>query len=723
MTTAGDCAGTAIVLDSDNEDEGNEVEAEVVVHRARKSITEKVDECQRVLVQLTRGYTVSSFFEPRKKTRYQSSQENPVFLDDEDEDECDCKKEQCRENLSLFGHTRQLSGEEMESLQQLLDLREIVPLKMKETDDWENDWKDIVAEVEGTKEKRVFTWKDTAHTQPRSGQGTETLHGLSCDDVSKSLASVKTDMDETKVRDIVDEVFKEYERGRKDQRQMLWSEKYRPHQSRFLCTTKKATEQFGTWLSGWADIVNEERKEMTSEDRSVPKEEKRKQTTPCLCVVCGNGSCGKTTMVYTCAEERGMEVMEMNASECRSGQNVLKRVSESVGTQRIGPETYTEQEKSKKTKTKNRRRIILFDDADVVLNDDKGFYHAIAKLAESSDYPIVLTCRHRTQKIMKLSQGALVIHLLNPEESETLLVATTITITELFGLQKEPPQSVDESARAKSVASNLHAILLSASQSLPVQSGLKGLLLWAQMHLRDATTLQQPCHERIVSCEVVGLSNSFASCDNLEADLETCHLQGIDCGFDSWSSWDGCTHVTEFTNVASLFSDLDVFDSCSWSTPEGTLPFWHRASPPSTIFEAQILNSHPASLKPWTLDRSFKIPDSSLSLNRAGLSRRFELPLQVPRPRQLSGMRISENTPSWISLTTLLPRDASSTCAWGTEVLPALRSIIKSETIRKQKKRRRFFFHHLTHFTAHDIADVAQSSLRCDRVEHCTAHT
>lgn len=720
MTTAGDCAGTAIVLDSDNEDEGNEVEAEVVVHRARKSITEKVDECQRVLVQLTRGYTVSSFFEPRKKTRYQSSQENPVVLDDDDEDDCDDKKE---EGVSLLGHTRQLSGEEMKSLQQLLDLRAIVPLKMKETDDWENGWKDIVAEVEETKEKRGFTWKDTDYTQARVKKGAETLHGLNCDDVSKALASVRTDMDEAKVRDIVDEVFKEYERDRKDQRQMLWSEQYRPHQSRFLCTTKKATEQFGTWLSEWADIVNEERKEMTPEDRSVPKEEKRKHTTPRLCIVCGNGSCGKTTMVYTCAEERGMEVMEMNASECRSGQNVLKRVAESVGTQRIGLETYTDQEKSMKSKTKNRRRLILFDDADVVLNDDKGFYHTIAKLVESSDYPIVLTCRHRTQKNMKLSQESLVIHLLNPEESETSLVATTITIAELFGLQRKAPQSLDESAHARSVTLHLYAMLLSASQSLPVQSGLKGLLLWAQMHLRDTTSLQQLCHERVVSCQVVGLSNSVASCDNLEADLETCHLQGIDCGFDSWSSWDGCTHVTEFTNVASLYSDLDVFDSCSWSTPEGTLPFWHRASPPSTIFEAQVLNSHSASLKPWILDRSFNIPDSSLSLNRAGLSRPFELPLQVPRPRQLSGMRISENTPSWISLTTLLPRNASSTCAWGTEVLPALRSIIKSETIREQKKRRRFFFHHLTHFTAHDIADVAQSSLRCDRVEHCTTHT
>ena len=211
------------------------------------------------------------------------------------------------------------------------------------------------------------------------------------------------------------------------------------------------------------------------------------------------------------------------------------------------------------------------------------------------------------------------------------------------------------------------------------------------------------------------MNSRVASRDSLESDLETCHLQGIDCGFDSWPSWDSDSSKGDFTQVSNLYSDLDIFDSCSWSTPEGTLPFWHRASPPSTVFEAQVLNSHHASSRPWILDRSFDIPQSSMSLNRGEATRRYELPLKIPRPRQLVGMRSCECTFSWALLTTLLPRSASLTCAWGAEVLPSLRMIVKSEAIREQKKRRRFFFHHLANFTTRDLEDVVQSSLECSR--------
>ena len=707
MTTA---ESTVIVLDSDDEDDENRGPcAQVVVHKARKSITEKADACQRVLVQLTREYTVSSFFEPRKKTRCQTSVVSPVVIDDEGHED-EKKKEEEEHHLS--GHTRQLSGDEMSSLQKLLNMREKVLVRMKETNDWDKTWKEMLAEVDGvTGDRNPMISDNTAIRQRRTNveQSSETVSALNCDDVSNALASIRIDFNEITIRDIVNEVLKEYERHRQDQQQMLWSEKYRPHKGRFLCIANQTTEQFGTWLSEWADIVNQEGTEIPSDEKSVPKKEKNGQTTPRLCVVYGHGSCGKTAMVYTCAEEHGMEVMEMNASECRSGQTVLKRIAESVGTQRIGTETSAEQTNSSKAKKRSRRRVILFDDADVALSEDKGFYSAIAKLAESSDYPIVLTCRHRTQKIMKLSQGALFIHISIPEYPDIALHATAIAIAELFGLSTDAPKSV----QTRSIVSNMFHCFSTASQMIPAQTGLKGILLWAQMNIRDVKSLQQCIDCDTVSCHVVGLSSRAASWDSLEADLETCHLQGIDSGFDSWPSWCGGSCEDEFVRASSLFSDLDVLDSCSWSTPEGTLPFWHRASLTSTIFETQILNSYHASSRPWVLDCSFSIPPSSLSLNRAEATKRYELPLQVPRPRQLAGMRSCDSLSTWVFITTLLSRSASSTCAWGTEILPALRRIVKSEAIREQKKRRRFFFHHLAHFTAHDLEDVAQSSLGC----------
>ena len=542
MTDAGGCAGTVIVLDSDSEDEEKSACAQCVVHKARKTITERADACQRVLVQLTKDYTVSPFFEPRKKNRCQTSAVSPVVIDD-DEDKDDTTKEVSQvQRIPLSGHTRQLSEDEKSGLQKLLDLWRKVPLCLKEPEDLEATWKTVTTEADEAINRTPTIWDNTTSIETVSNveQSDETVDALSCDDVSNALASVRTDIDEITIRRIVDEVFNEHERHREDYQQMLWSEKYRPHNSRFLCITHQTKEQFGTWLSDWADIVTQKKAELAPDDKGVPIKEKKCRSTSRLCIVYGHGSCGKTAMVYACAEERGMEVMEMNASECRSGPTVLKRIAESVGTQRIGTEQTN-------TKGKSRRRLILFDDADVALSEDKGFYSAVAKLAESSEYPIVLTCRHRTQKIMKLSQDVLFIHVSIPSFPDIALFATAITIAELFSLSTEASKSMDESVHARDVVSSIYKCFSTVSQMIPTQVGLKGLLFWAQMNMRDTKSLQKHLNNHTVSRSVIGVSNNAASQDSLEADLETCHLQGIDCGFDSWPSWNSIACEYQFT--------------------------------------------------------------------------------------------------------------------------------------------------------------------------------
>merc|ERR1719318_1734881 len=92
----------------------------------------------------------------------------------------------------------------------------------------------------------------------------------------------------------------------------------------------------------------------------------------------------------------GFHVLEVNASSCRTGRQVLAMLVEATQSQQVRRETekaqsmFSKQEKNNSKKMKTA--LVLFEDIDLVFGDlDDGFYGAVNTLSQQSKRPIVLT--------------------------------------------------------------------------------------------------------------------------------------------------------------------------------------------------------------------------------------------------------------------------------------------------------------------------------------------
>lgn len=238
----------------------------------------------------------------------------------------------------------------------------------------------------------------------------------------------------------------------------LWTDKYQPETSEEVCGNSKSVMFLNDWLHCWHDRVfgSDKENNSTSQDddwdvfqddsETVSKDVERDGLKNVL-LLTGPVGCGKSAALYACAKEQGFDVIEVNASECRSGALVKQKFGEAMeshglnkrsvedieGLQdsKIVDETlFSGKEKGMKrivlNKGKNEKQsaavsaatkqpiltekekhvygiderrcnqnrskaLILFEDVDKIFDDDRGFMAALLQLAETGKRPIVLT--------------------------------------------------------------------------------------------------------------------------------------------------------------------------------------------------------------------------------------------------------------------------------------------------------------------------------------------
>jgi DNA polymerase III delta prime subunit len=157
-------------------------------------------------------------------------------------------------------------------------------------------------------------------------------------------------------------------------------------------------------------------------------------------VVSGPTGCGKTAAVYAIAKELGYTVFEVNAGTRRNGKDVLDSVGDMSRNHHVhqAKGVYGEDNPFARTKTAKERvsaiedevqmrqqqSLILFEEVDILFEEDKGFWSTILNLMGKSKRPIVLTCNDESQlpwddlslhAVLRFSQPAhdlLVDHLL-----------------------------------------------------------------------------------------------------------------------------------------------------------------------------------------------------------------------------------------------------------------------------------------------------------------------
>lgn len=93
-------------------------------------------------------------------------------------------------------------------------------------------------------------------------------------------------------------------------------------------------------------------------------------------LIYGPSGTGKTSSVYAIANELGLEVIEVNASDFRNAEQINSRVGNAIRQRSLFA----------------KGKVILVDEIDGLSgNEDRGGIQSIAKLMQESSYPIVLT--------------------------------------------------------------------------------------------------------------------------------------------------------------------------------------------------------------------------------------------------------------------------------------------------------------------------------------------
>ncbi len=134
---------------------------------------------------------------------------------------------------------------------------------------------------------------------------------------------------------------------------LSWVEKYRPKSLKEVVGNEKVKEKLKAWIESYL------------------KGEKPK---PILLV--GPPGCGKTTMAYALANDYGFEVIELNASDKRSG-SVIKRI---VGHAATSSSIF------------GKKFLIILDEVDGISGkEDAGGVSELIKVIKKAKNPIILT--------------------------------------------------------------------------------------------------------------------------------------------------------------------------------------------------------------------------------------------------------------------------------------------------------------------------------------------
>ena len=148
----------------------------------------------------------------------------------------------------------------------------------------------------------------------------------------------------------------------------LWTELYRPAYNEFIGPNQASAQLLLEWLLEWTFRPPRSKRRDDESD-----EEDMHHLFACIMGPCQSG---KTTMAWAVAIAAGYHVLEVSSSTKRSGKELHQIISEAMSSQRI---------------KENTKTLILLDDVDVLLNDDKGFWTTLSQLIPHAKCPMILT--------------------------------------------------------------------------------------------------------------------------------------------------------------------------------------------------------------------------------------------------------------------------------------------------------------------------------------------
>lgn len=154
-----------------------------------------------------------------------------------------------------------------------------------------------------------------------------------------------------------------------------WTVKHRPRTTKEIVGNKLAIDKLSHWLESWS----------------------KGRPSKAAALLHGPPGVGKTVVSEAVARERGWDLVEINASDKRSGE-VLSRIAGMASTQ---------------STLGGKGRLILLDEVDGInLRQDQGAITALLSVVKESRFPIILTANDPWDpKIRPLREACLLIEL------------------------------------------------------------------------------------------------------------------------------------------------------------------------------------------------------------------------------------------------------------------------------------------------------------------------
>jgi replication factor C large subunit len=207
-----------------------------------------------------------------------------------------------------------------------------------------------------------------------------------------------------------------------------WAEKYRPESLSDLIGNSKAINDLKNWASSWGN-----------------------RTTKKGVILSGPPGCGKTSAAIGLANDMGWEVVELNASDIRSG-DVIEGIALRAGLfQTFG------------SKGISSRNLILLDEADNLYEraeqskkkvknySDRGGKRAIAKTLEQTRQPVVITVNDLYNLTKgtgsKIKRLAMTLKFQRPSAVSVVMVLNNVRESEKLEISQETVRAMAEAAK------------------------------------------------------------------------------------------------------------------------------------------------------------------------------------------------------------------------------------------------------------------------------------
>ncbi len=195
-------------------------------------------------------------------------------------------------------------------------------------------------------------------------------------------------------------------------RSVLWVEKYRPRRLSEIVNLEDVKRRVVEWLKQWLSGKIPEKKAI---------------------LLVGPPGVGKTTLAHALANEFGLEVLELNASDVRTGERLRQIVGKAMREQSLFG---------------FRGRLILLDEVDGIhAREDRGGLTAIVELVEETRWPIIMTANNPWDpKFKQLRDIAEVIQVRPLSEDDIITVLRRICNAEGIKCEEEALRIIAKSS-------------------------------------------------------------------------------------------------------------------------------------------------------------------------------------------------------------------------------------------------------------------------------------